>query len=71
MEQPRAKTNKISAVCRKSMKIGDNYYTLEYSEERDLSDFFFQDEDILKQERRNLWETCRMELVKQFKALEG
>lgn len=55
---------KISATSRASVKIGDSYYTLEYSEERvipDLPDIDIEEERIL------LWDTVNTECDKAIK----
>lgn len=49
----KAKTTKINAVSRVAIKIKDNYYTVEYSEERTIPDI---DGVILKEERRALFD---------------
>lgn len=49
----KAKTTKIVATSRAAVKIRDNYYTVEYSEERSIPDI----EDIdLDAERKALWD---------------
>ena len=49
----KAKTTKINAVSRVAIKIKDNYYTVEYSEERTIPD---ADGVILKEERAALFD---------------
>lgn len=49
----KAKTTKINAVSRVAIKINDNYYTVEYSEERTIPDI---DGVILKEEREALFD---------------
>ena len=49
----KAKTTKINAVSRVSIKINDSYYTVEYSEERTIPD---ADGVILKEERAALFD---------------
>ena len=49
----KAKTTKINAVSRVAIKIKDNYYTVEYSEERTIPDI---DGVILKEEREALFD---------------
>lgn len=49
----KAKTTKINAVSRVAIKIKDNYYTVEYSEERAIPDV---DGVILKEERAALFD---------------
>lgn len=59
-----AKTSSIRATSRASVKVGESYYTLEYSEERLIP------EDIndinLEEERAELWELCNSEVDKQI-----
>ena len=50
----KAKTTKINAVSRVAIKIRDNFYTVEYSEERTIPDV---DGVILKEERAALFDT--------------
>lgn len=50
--------SKISATSRASVKVGDSYYTVEYSEERLIKDL--PEMDIMK-ERSLLWETVNAE----------
>ena len=53
MYESKTKTTKIVATSRAAVKIKDNYYTIEYSEERTVPDV----EDVdLSQERRILWD---------------
>ena len=49
----KAKTTKINAVSRVAIKIRDNFYTVEYSEERTIPDV---DGVILKEERAALFD---------------
>ena len=49
----KAKTTKINAVSRVAIKIKDNYYTVEYSEERTIPDV---DGVIIKEEREALFD---------------
>ena len=49
----KAKTTKINAVSRVAIKIRDNFYTVEYSEERTIPDV---DGVILKEERVALFD---------------
>ena len=51
--EPLAKTTKITATSRASMKIRDSYYTLEYSEERVIPDVEGVD---LEAEKKALWD---------------
>ena len=49
----KAKITKINAVSRVAIKIRDNFYTVEYSEERTIPDI---DGVILKEEREALFD---------------
>lgn len=49
----KAKTTKINAVSRVAIKIKDNYYTVEYSEERSIPD---TDDVNLEAERAALFD---------------
>ena len=49
----KAKITKINAVSRVAIKIRDNFYTVEYSEERTIPDI---DGVILKEERAALFD---------------
>ena len=59
-----ATTQLIRATSRASVKIGDNFYTVEYSEER-LVPTGIQEKDLVK-ERRKLWDTVNSECDKQI-----
>lgn len=52
MYKQKAVTTKITAVSRCAVKIRDNFYTIEYSEERSVPEV---DVD-LDQERKMLWD---------------
>ena len=58
-----AKVNSIRATSRASVKIRDNFYTVEYSEERLLPQDIEYD---IEEERRLLWETCNYEVDNQI-----
>ena len=45
-----AKTTTIKASSRCSVKVKDNYFTVEYTEERSL-----EDGDNIEEERKDLW----------------
>lgn len=51
--------NKIQATSRISTKIGETFYTFEYSEERLIED---GDAEIIEDIRTNLWETCHSQV---------
>ena len=56
-----AKTITIKASSRASVKIHDNFYTVEWTEERSIDEG-----DNLEEERANLWETAHGEVDKQI-----
>lgn len=60
---PQMKTNSIKCTSRASVKIRDNFYTVEYSEERVVPDGIEVDIDF---ERQSLWDTCNIEVDKQI-----
>ena len=51
--ESKATVTKISATSRVAIRLKDNYYTVEYSEERTIPDV---DGVILKEERRALFD---------------
>lgn len=53
-----AKTTKICATSRCAIKIKDNYYTIEYTEERSLETMVDVSDKELERERQLLWEDC-------------
>lgn len=53
-----AKTTKICATSRCAVKIKDNYYTIEYTEERSLETMVDVSDKELERERQLLWEDC-------------
>ena len=55
-----SKTTAIKASSRASVKVGDSYYTVEWTEERSVDDT-----DDIEEERANLWETCNTEVDNQ------
>ena len=66
-----ALVTKISAISRVAIKIRDNYYTVEYSEERSIPDIDGVDVEL---ERKLLWDDVNKtvdaqaeEIVKSFK----
>lgn len=63
----KAKISKISATSRASIKIRDNFFTLEYSEERIIPDL----EDVnIDKERQILWDTVNAECDNQVAELD-
>lgn len=64
-----SKTTVIKCSSRASVKIKDNFYTIEYGEERTLDP-----EDNIEEERKMLWDDCNgevdtqvEEILRQFK----
>ena len=62
----KAKTTSIKAVSRCSVKIRDNYYTVEYEEERLLDAMVDATEVDLQKERGLLWDDVNAECDKQI-----
>lgn len=59
----KAKTTVIKATSRASVKVKDNYFTVEYSEERVIPDI----EGVnLEEERAELWDTVNAECDNQI-----
>ncbi len=63
---PKAQITKISATSRMSLKIKDNFFTVEYSEERVIPDLDGVD---IEQERVALWDTVNAEVDNQAEIL--
>lgn len=71
MYEPKARTTSIKATSRASVKVRDNFYTVEFSEERIIPDL----PDIdMEQEKSYLWDAVNNqcdsqieEIVKSFK----
>ena len=61
--ESKAKINAIRATSRASVKIRDNYYTVEYSEERIIPDI--EGVDILA-EKNLLWDDVNAEVDNQI-----
>lgn len=61
--QSKAITTQIKATSRASVKIRDNYYTVEYTEERTIPQVDGVD---LEQERKLLWDTVNAECDNQI-----
>ncbi len=55
-----AVVTKINAASRVSVKLGDSFYTMEYGEERTLSE-----NDDYGAEKEKLWETVNDEVDRQ------
>ena len=61
--EQKAITSKIAITSRASVKVKDNFYTVEYQEERLLP----EDVDLdIEKERQLLWDTCNTEVDKQI-----
>lgn len=58
------KVQTIKATSRLSVKVGNNFYTEEYCEERLL-----EDGDDVEQARKDLWETVNDEVDKQVEII--
>lgn len=59
----KAKTTIIKASSRASVKVGDSFYTVEYTEERSIPEI----EDIsIEEERKDLWNTVNGECDRQI-----
>ena len=56
------KTTSIRITSRASVKVRDNFYTVEYCEERSIP----EDADV-KEERAELWDVCNTEVDEQIK----
>ena len=62
-------TTVIRVTSRMSKKFGEEYYTLEYSEERTIQTEGTEvdiSEDALAEERKKLWDTCNSEVDNQM-----
>lgn len=59
MYEQKAVTTTIKATSRASVKLGNDFYTLEYSEERVIPDLEGVD---IEEERRILWDVCNKEV---------
>lgn len=58
----KAKISKITATSRMSLKVKDNYFTVEYTEERSIPDV----EDVnIEREREMLWDSVNNEVDNQ------
>ena len=56
-----AKTTTIKASSRASVKVGDNFYTIEWTEERTI-----QPKDDIEEERTLLWDDVNREVDNQI-----
>lgn len=64
--EPKAAISKISATSRASLKIKDNFFTVEYSEERVIPDLEGID---IEQEKQALWDAVNAEVDNQAEIL--
>ena len=62
----KAVINKISATSRMSVKINDNFYTIEYTEERMIPNI--DDIDVIK-EKELLWKDVNEEVDNQIEEI--
>ena len=60
----KATTTSIRATSRASVKVGDSFYTVEYCEERAISDCS-SDEELMAA-RKELWDTVNYECDNQI-----
>lgn len=56
-----AKTTTIKASSRASVKVGDNFYTIEWTEERTI-----QPKDNIEEEKALLWDDVNREVDSQI-----
>lgn len=56
-----AKTTTIKASSRASVKVGDNFYTIEWTEERTI-----QPKDDIEEEKALLWDDVNREVDSQI-----
>ena len=68
----KVKTTTIKATSRASVKVRDNYFTVEYSEERvvEYEGEEEANEERLQEERQNLWDTCNAEIDNQIEDIK-
>lgn len=59
-----AKTTTIKASSRASVKVGDNFYTVEWTEERTI-----QPKDDIEEERQLLWDDVNREVDEQIEEI--
>ena len=64
----KARVSVIRATSRASVKIRDNYFTVEYTEERVVPD---ADDVNLEDERKALWETVNAECDNQIEEINN
>ena len=66
MYESKAKTTRIVATSRASIKIKENFYTIEYSEERSVPDV--EDVDI-EAEKKILWDSANATVDDQIQSI--
>lgn len=66
---PQSLPKEISCVSRVSLKIRDNFYTLEYGETRSIQEGF--NYDNIDKEREALWNTCNDEVDRQAQEVQN
>lgn len=64
--EPKAVISKIQATSRMSLKVKDNFFTVEYSEERVIPDLEGVD---IEQEKAALWEAVNSEVDNQAEVI--
>ena len=67
MYEPKAKTTTIKVSSRASVKIRDNFFTVEYSEERIIPDI---DDVNIESERAILWDVVNAECDTQVQEIK-
>lgn len=64
--EPKARISKIQATSRMSLKVKDNYFTVEYTEERTIPDVEGVD---IEQEKSALWDAVNNEVDNQAEVI--
>lgn len=64
--EPKARISKIQATSRMSLKVKDNYFTVEYTEERVIPDIEGVD---MEQEKQALWDAVNNEVDNQAEVI--
>lgn len=64
--EPKARISKIQATSRMSLKVKDNYFTVEYTEERVIPDIEGVD---IEQEKQALWDAVNNEVDNQAEVI--
>ena len=60
--ESKAVTTKIQATSRMSLKVRENFFTIEWTEERSIPNIDGVD---IEKERKALWDTCNNEVENQ------